>query len=271
MTSSYHSGSKSRLCFPAGMGSSSSTAKTSNDPLASEFDRLSLNTPARIQRDHVPGRKLPSSNDPEFPVPSIFSAQEIPMPPKPPAIMMPVPEPYTPQSRTMEHALAASQPAPLNTGNPLVGLRPPRPHRLIKPHSDQAVRQSERLSPPLSPPGTRARSAPTSPAPRSGEEEEEEDVDRCHSRTRYQGNPRCKNRRSKAARVPLEEFESGFRPNFYCSAHLSQQLRQNGFYSSQKDEIFKISNHIQDGFIKYAGTLKAHSINFCSTRHRLDT
>lgn len=220
----------------AAMGSSSSTANVADSKLVSKFDKLSLNT---------------SNDGPGFPEPKRFTKEELPMPLRPPPVTMPVPEVYNPTSRTMKHALAASHPGPLNTGDPLAGLSPPEPLRIYKPHSDQAVRRSERLSPPSSPPIPRAHSAPISPS-LSLRVEEDDDPERCHSLTKQRGNPRCKNRRTKSARVPLEEFQSESQPIFYCGVHLPQQIRKKGFPSPRSVELIKKSNRENDGFVQYS-------------------
>jgi len=207
--------------------------------------------------------KYASSNAPAFPQPTFYSRGELPAPPRPPPIAMPVPQHYGGfPSRTMQHALAVSNPEPVET-TPLSGLAPPRPPRLNKPHSDQAVRPVRRLSTPLSSP-TRVRSVPTSPGPLS--DDDQYDPDRCRARTKASGNPRCKNRRPRGVTIPLEEFATDFQSNYYCKTHLSQQVEKGGFYSSRSLEIYKQSNHQNDGYVKYSDWIP----DYLSQRTRME-
>jgi hypothetical protein len=244
------SGSKSRLPPSLGMGSSHSSSKTPNESqnLANGLERLTLDgSSANRSQDRA---KHASSSGPAFPQPTFYSRGELPAPPRPPPIAMPVPQHYGGlPSRTMQHALAVSNPEPAET-TPLSSLSPPRPPRLNKPHSDQAVRPVRRLSTPLSSP-TRVRSVPTSPGPLS--DDDQDDPDRCRARTKASGNPRCKNRRPRGVTIPLEEFETDFQSNYYCKTHLSQQVEKGGFYSSRSLETYKQSNHQNDGYVKYSG------------------
>jgi hypothetical protein len=243
-----------------GMGATSSSSKASKDLLAQKFNRLSLDASGQRDGDGdgdnvARGRHI--SRGPAFPEPKFYQVRGPIPPPRPPAIAIPIPEPYNPSSRTMRHVLAVSHPTSRSNhlDNSLAGLKPsPQIPPLNKPLSEQVVKQHKPLLATLSPPTrpTRARSEPISPTQR---EEDDDDPDRCVSLTKHKGNPRCKNRRPlKGARTPLEEqFKSDFKSHYYCPRHLKQQLEKDGFYSPRSIDIYKKSNHQDDGYIKYAG------------------
>jgi hypothetical protein len=286
------SGNKPRLSPQPPMGSSGSTSRHANDDLAQDLSNLSLDQSkhghgSRMQQSSsgklVKKQQTPNSNAGnlvEFPKPSFYSEHDVTSANVAivPKIAMPIPELPNSPSRTMQHALAVSQPTsrPDRFGQPQSGLypSPPRPPNFNKPYSDQPpkIKHSRRSSSPLRLPvrDERVHSAPPTPAPLKSEPgEEDDDLNRCHMRTKAAGNPRCTRVKNKKAREPIQVLgRSDVHPLFYCSQHLNMLLKKQGEYVARNLEIYKESNRQNDGFIQFDGENRARFILLRFGTHR---
>jgi hypothetical protein len=84
-------------------------------------------------------------------------------------------------------------------------------------------------------------------------DDDSDDPDRCHARTKKAGNPRCMNRRGRDSKAtPLDHFTGEESTEFICARHKKEALNKSkGFYSAQKSRINKQTG--DDGYIGFDG------------------